>query len=103
MNKVLSLKVLAVTLATVLFVLLAGIPGFGQAISGTLTGTVFDPSGAAVNGATVTAVNVATGQTATSTTRALGDYRFNDLPVGTYDITASSPNFKTTTLSKVPV
>ncbi len=103
MNTVSSLKRFAVVLATLAAFALVTISAFGQTIDGSLTGTVFDPSGAAVNGATVTAVNVATGQTETATTKTLGDYRFNDLPVGNYNITASSPNFKTTTLTNIPV
>src|SRR3954471_3557769 len=76
---------------------------FGQAISGNLVGTVLDPSGAAVSGASVQAVNVATGQTATTRTRAQGDYLFSNLPVGAYNITVTAQGFKTTTLSSVPV
>ncbi|MGH9512161.1 MAG: carboxypeptidase regulatory-like domain-containing protein [Terriglobales bacterium] len=103
MNTVTSRKRFAVVLASLAIFTLMATPAFGQAISGTLTGTVYDPTGAAVNGATVTAVNTATGQTETTTTKALGDYRFENLPVGSYNITASSPNFKTTTLANVPV
>jgi len=76
---------------------------FGQAISGNLTGSVLDPTGAAVNGAKIQAVNVATGQTATTQTRAQGDYLFSNLPVGAYNITVTAQGFKTTTLSSVPV
>lgn len=75
----------------------------GQAISGDLTGTVVDPSGAAVNGATVVAVNMATGQKVTATTRSQGDYRFGELPVGNYNITATAQGFKSTTVANVPV
>lgn len=103
MNTVSSIKRFAVVLATLAAFALVTISAFGQTIDGSLTGTVFDPSGAAVNGATVTVVNVATGQTETATTKTLGDYRFNDLPVGAYNITAGSPNFKTTTLTNIPV
>jgi Carboxypeptidase regulatory-like domain len=84
-------------------ILLLTINAFGQATSGDLTGTVTDPSGAAVNDATVTAVNGATGQTVNTKTKDLGEYRFSNLPVGTYNITASSQNFKTSTLPNIPV
>jgi Carboxypeptidase regulatory-like domain len=96
-----SLAVSAVAVCTV--VTLLSLPGFGQAVSGDITGTVTDPSGAAVTNATVTALNTETGQKITVTTKSIGDYRFTNLPVGTYDITATAANFKTTTVKNVPV
>jgi hypothetical protein len=78
-------------------------PAFGQAISGNLTGTVVDPSGAAVTGATVEALNVATNQRAMTTTKGFGDYFFSDLPAGTYRIRVSASNFTTVTVDNVPV
>jgi hypothetical protein len=85
-------------------VLAAGVgAAYGQATSGNLTGTVIDPSGAAVNGATVEAVNVATQQTITTTTKVAGEYRFADLPAGTYKIIVSAAAFKTTTVDNIPV
>ena len=74
-----------------------------QAISGNLTGTVVDPSGAVVNDARVEALNKATGQQLETTTRVNGLYQFTNLPVGSYKITVSSANFKTSTLDNVPV
>jgi hypothetical protein len=76
---------------------------YSQATSGNLTGTVVDSSGAAVNDATVEAVNVATGQKITTTTKVAGEYRFGDLPAGTYKLTVSATNFRTTTVDNIPV
>jgi hypothetical protein len=75
----------------------------GQAISGNLTGTVTDSSGAAVNAASVEAVNLGTDQRIVTTTRGSGEYVFTNLPVGNYRITVSSPSFKTTTLENIAV
>ena len=75
----------------------------GQAISGGLIGTVTDASGAAVNGASVEAVNLGTGQKIATTTKGSGEYTFSELPVGNYKITVTSSNFRTTTLENVPV
>ncbi len=75
----------------------------GQATSGNLTGTVVDPSGAAVNGATVTVVNLGTDQKVTTTTKALGEYHFGDLPAGTYKLTVTAQNFKTMTVESLPI
>jgi hypothetical protein len=90
-------------IATLIVLLLAGMTAFGQAISGNLTGTVLDASGAALNGATVDALNVATGQKVTTVSRGSGAYLFSNLPVGTYRISATASGFKTTTLDNVAV
>jgi len=79
------------------------LPAFGQAVSGNLTGVVFDPAGAVVNAATVDAVNLSTGQTARVTTKSNGEYLFSNLPVGTYRLSVTAPGFQTTVTENVPV
>ena len=76
---------------------------FGQAISGDATGTVLDTSGAAVQNATVIAENESTGVKKTDQTDAHGVYRFSNLPVGSYTITASASGFSASTLKSVRV
>ena len=74
-----------------------------EAGTGTVNGTVTDPSGATVANARVTATNTATGLVrATSTTEA-GAYTFVRLPVGSYDLRYEFQGFKTTTRPGVPV
>ena len=63
-------------------------------ISGSLSGMVNDPSGAAVPGAMVTARNTATGQTVQSKTNASGQYRFALLTPGNYLVTFSASGFQ---------
>ena len=46
-------------------------------VTGDLTGTVTDPSGAVVSGATVTAKSTGTGASRTTTTNSNGAYRFS--------------------------
>ena len=70
---------------------------FGQAIDGNVVGTVLDSQGAAVVGAEVTATNVATGVVSTTKTNNAGEYRFDNLEVGTYKISAKMTGFKTIT------
>jgi hypothetical protein len=72
-----------------------------QAISGDVTGTVLDSSGAAIPGATVTAVNDATGVKTTALTNDNGVYRLTNLLVGTYTITGSASGFASDTLKNV--
>jgi hypothetical protein len=62
--------------------LLASQAGNAQALYGSLTGNVTDPSGAAIPGATVEARNVGTGVTRNTTTDVRGVYLFNDLSLG---------------------
>jgi len=62
-------------------------------VSGDLTGTVTDPSGAVVPNATVTLKNNGTGQSRTTTSTNSGSYRFSLLPPGSYTVTATASNF----------
>jgi len=102
-QRTLSLRILLVAFAMLSFIAINAGIAHGQAISGNLTGTVVDASGAAVNGASVEAVNNDTAQKITITTRGSGEYLFTNLPVGSYRITVTAPGFKTTTLASVPV
>ncbi len=78
---------------------------FGQATSGTISGTVVDPAGNVVSGATVTARNTDTGVSASSiTTTNDGTFVFSNLRPGTYSVTTSTPSgFKTKTITEVAV
>src|SRR6202035_3409003 len=70
-----------------------------QVISADLVGTVLDKTGAGVPGATVEAVNSETGVKYNTQANESGEYRFNNLPVGTYSVTGSSANFAATTIN----
>ena len=71
---------------------------FAQSIvSGEVSGTLTDPSGAVVPGATVTIKNLDTGATANATTNGTGAYRFQFLPPGSYQISISQSGFQTVT------
>lgn len=67
--------------------------------SGSLQGSVQDPTGAAVPGATLTLTNTATNVSQTVQSDARGDYRFLSLAPGNYMVSATAPGFGT---SKVP-
>jgi hypothetical protein len=74
-----------------------------QAISGDLVGVILDKTGAAVPGASVEAVNVATGAKLNTVANDNGEYRLNNLPVGVYNVAASAPSFGTTTINGVTI
>jgi len=79
------------------------LPAFSQATSGNLVGNVYDPSGALVAGADVTAINQATGIASTTHTTSAGDYRFENLPVGNYKINVSYTGFNNLSLNNVEI
>src|SRR5258708_21900605 len=66
----------------------------GEIGGSSLNGTVTDSSGAAVPSAKVTATNPATGLTRTTATDQRGLYAFQQLPVGSYDLTVEASGFK---------
>jgi len=67
---------------------------------GTLQGTITDTSGAVVAGARVDAVGPVTRRASTNRD---GIYRFTSLPEGTYDLTATAPDYNPATASGVAV
>ncbi|HEV7217939.1 MAG TPA: TonB-dependent receptor [Terriglobales bacterium] len=68
--------------------------GFAQ-YSGNIQGVISDPSGAAINGASVTLLNAETGIQVVTTTSDSGNYRFNSLEPGRYTVSATAGGFKT--------
>jgi len=82
-------------LAAAAFFLAAITATVWAAANGSLSGTIRDPSGAVVPGASVTLVNSALKTQYKTTTDAQGFYSFPTLPVGTYDLTVQSTGFKT--------
>src|SRR5437016_5160267 len=78
--------------ATSIF-LLAMCSAQGQTFRGSISGNVYDSSGAAIPGATVKIVHDATGTTSTLATQSSGDFVFPDLQPGTYTVTVSQPGF----------
>src|SRR5215471_20823902 len=67
---------------------------FGQAGTGTITGTVTDPSGAVVSGAAIEAKNTQTGIVYPGVTTNTGNYTLSQLPPGTYEVTVNFTGFK---------
>src|SRR6266851_2884683 len=65
-----------------------------RADGGSLSGTVKDPSGAAIMGAVVTARNLETGVQQTVKTNESGFYTIPTLPVGHYEMEASFQGFR---------
>jgi Carboxypeptidase regulatory-like domain/TonB-dependent Receptor Plug Domain len=76
---------------------------FGQATTGTIYGTVMDPSGAVVSGAKVSVTNVHTGEKKSTLTSPTGDYTFSFLVPGEYQVLAELTGFQSQTQSAVHI
>ena len=73
------------------------------ATSGTVIGTVTDPSGAAVGNAEVTLRNKATNNLAVQSTNNAGQYTFVNVTPGSYAISVKKDGFRTSTVSDLTV
>ena len=71
--------------------------------TGALTGTVTDPSGGVITGATVTLTNLSTGQVRTATTDSAGLYQFGLLEPGNYKVAFSASGFKTVEVPSITI
>jgi len=72
-----------------------------QAVTGNISGTVADASGAVIAGANVVVTNTATGVSETLTSNDQGLYNAPDLVVGPYQVSASKAGFQTTVQKSV--
>lgn len=81
--------------SNVLFAQLAG--------EGAIQGRLTDPSGAVIPGASVKAINSATGMSTTTSSTGAGFYLLTPLPPGTYTVTVMDKGFATTTQQHIVV
>jgi len=98
-GKILSFMGICGGLASLFVLLPTGLKA--QATNGVISGTVTDPSGAALPGATVQVKNVSTGVSRSVTTNEVGRYRVPDLLVGQYEVQATQAGFQTVVESAV--
>ena len=74
-----------------------------QVSKGSISGTVVDPSGAAVIGADIKATNTETNQTITTTSGDTGAFKLSLLPVGLYKMEVSKSGFRKASVGAVQV
>src|SRR6266540_505852 len=84
------------------FFMLAGLM-IGQAITGSILGTVTDASGALVRSVKITIKNIDTGLELSTTSNNDGDYTFPTVPPGTYEVSARLTGFRTAVTPRLPV
>jgi hypothetical protein len=87
---------IGIRMLSTIFIMLAAIPTalHAQAYYGAIVGNVSDPTGAAIEGAKVTAIADATNAKFTAVTSNQGTYTIPQLAGGTYTVHVSSPHFK---------
>jgi hypothetical protein len=68
---------------------------WSQEVTAAIVGTVVDPSGAPIKGATVTATDTDRGTVRTAETNDSGAYSVNRIPVGNYTLKVAAPGFQT--------
>src|SRR5882724_4296435 len=83
------MRLLRVSL-TLLVVFTLATAAFTQTATTSLRGTVMDPNGAVIPGAKVTVSNAATAFSRQTTSDAQGFYQLQQLPPGTYDVSADA-------------
>src|SRR5882724_12186350 len=70
-------------------------PAFGQEVTAAIVGTITDPSGAPINGASITVTDTERGTVLTARTTDAGSYTVLRVPIGTYTLKVSAPGFQT--------
>src|SRR2546423_15688773 len=90
-----------VSLLILLICFWTGLPA--QTTAGRFSGSVTDPSAAAVPGVRVTALNTETGQKVVETTNSEGNFVLYPLPPGIYNVTAQKDGFSTFEISSLKV
>jgi len=84
-SRILAILVLTVTFAVTVW----------AAVGGNISGTVKDPSGAVIPGASLTLVNLDLATSYKATTDGQGFYSFPSVPVGRYELTIDAGGFQT--------
>src|SRR5262249_37294523 len=95
---ILSKRTILFTLACLM---LCGVVVFGQTTSGTIAGTVLDPQGNVLPGASVKIKNLGTGATREASSNSSGYYRVTGLAPGRYEVEAGAPGFAGETRGEV--
>jgi len=90
------MKRLCLSIVPLLLLCLAAITGSAQTVTGSVRGTITDPSGAIVAGANVTVTNTATGVNTSATTNSAGEYSIRFLQIGQYKLTVDAQGFSKT-------
>src|ERR1700719_3851474 len=89
-----QLSIAAMLTICVCLVTLTAQPAWGQAVYGSIIGTITDPQGAAVANAKVTVTDQRKGTSDTTTTNDSGNYSVTHLIPDVYTVRVEGPGFK---------
>ncbi len=95
------MKIKAAIFTLILFCL--AVTGFAQTSRGTVSGTITDPTGAVISGASIVLTNTATTVSRSTVTNEEGFYRFDAVDLGTYTLKATASGFGATTKTQIVV
>ncbi len=87
----------AISLAFLFLCLASPVATYAQSNSGTLRGTVLDPSGGAISGSTVEIENPVSQYNRSAQTDSQGHFEFDNVPFNNYHTTAAAQGFQTGT------
>ena len=87
---------LTLLLLLAILCLSSSLPSLGQATTGSIVGTVTDPSKAVIPDADVTVTNLSTGVTSSTKSNYSGHYEFLSLPAGQYTESVLHAGFSST-------
>ena len=88
-------------LVVVLVCAVMGAGAFAQAPTASIVGTVLDPQGLPVEGATVTLTNVGTNYNYTTDTSSTGGYQFSRIDAAVYRVTVTTANFRVAVVDNI--
>jgi hypothetical protein len=81
-------------LSITLLLLASALPEWAQTFRGGIAGIITDSSGGILSGSVVKAVNSATGLSRSVLSTSAGEFTFQDLPLGVWQVTVSHPCFR---------
>src|SRR5208283_4141387 len=90
-------------LRALIMVAVLAVTATAQTFRGAIHGSVEDPSGSVVANAQVKATDTATGAEHTTVSTSGGEFTFQDIPLGTYQVTVTAAGFSKSTVDKIPV
>jgi hypothetical protein len=93
------MRILLIVMGTVVL----ATASFAQIDTGSIVGSVRDPSGAAIPDATITTKNKATNVSLTTVSNSVGEYQFIALHPGTYTVSATATGFGTKTVDNLEI
>jgi hypothetical protein len=91
------IKLASALLLCLALVFSCSVLSYAQSSSGTIRGSVLDPSGAAVVGATVEIQNPVSHYSRSTQTDAQGNFEFDNIPYNPYHLTVAAADFQTST------